>query len=65
MNYRALFVAAALEAGTLVQRHFPEIPAIDFPKIAPYTCITDAECEAECESRGDTHCDDMFYKEEK
>jgi hypothetical protein len=29
-----------------------------------YECFTDAECEAECEARGEKHCDDMMYREE-
>lgn len=38
---------------------------VGLPAPPPYTCFTDQQCYIECLERGDTHCDDMMYTEDK
>ena len=30
----------------------------------PYTCTTDTDCQAQCEARHETHCNDPFYNKD-
>lgn len=52
---------SAIAALVLTLIFGPPVPRVPHQ---PYTCITDYECQAACEGRGDTHCDDMMYKED-